>query len=374
MIIPIIPPFTRGMGASEALIGVAVGVFGLGRLFFDLPTGAMAQRYPARRIMFFSLALVIVASLLASSAKELSVLFVARFIEGASVSLFLISGLTIIAGLTKTGRRGKLMSITTGMVEMGNLLGPAIGGLVAEAYGLVYTFYLYVLLAVFCIPFVFFSFREPSLTGGQVRLDLKALRRLILNRDLLKVNLATFALFLARFGILYTGIPLIAYDNLGLSEGAVGGMLATASLTSFPLLYAAGYLSDRFGRKPFMITALLSLSLVVAFVARAPDAGTMTVLLLLFGVSSGLVGPTAAWFIDLAPPEVRGGAMGMYRFFNDVAVTLGPIMVGGLIGVTRGDRIEPLPFDVVVVVLLVMAVVVSRARDPASEARRSNKS
>ncbi|MBI2183544.1 MAG: MFS transporter [Thaumarchaeota archaeon] len=374
VIIPIIPPYARGLGATEAQIGAIVGAFGLARVIFDLPIGAVIQGYGPRRVMVLSVMVVMLASLLGATAPSLIILFAARLIEGAGMSLFFIGGLTLVASLTKTERRGRLMSIPSSMVELGTLLGPALGGIAAEYYDLTAPFYLYIFLAVVSLPFILILLRQDvAKQKPEARSSLGLFKKLLLNRDLVTVNLATFAVFVARFGVLYTGVPLLAYDNLGVSKAALGGMLAIASVASFSLLFPVGYLSDRLGRKPFMMMALGLTALSTVLVARATDATMLFFVLILYGITIGLTGPTPAWFIDVAPPELRGGAMGMYRFFNDLGQTVGPFLVGGLIELTRGAVVVPLPFDAAAIILLFMAILVSRARDPVAELRRQRK-
>ncbi|MBI2185271.1 MAG: MFS transporter [Thaumarchaeota archaeon] len=365
VILPIMTPYARQLGASEAIVGAVIGVFGLGRVLFDLPIGAMVQKYGAKRIMSIGLITVLTSSILAVTAFELWVLIAARLLEGVGASLFYIAGLALLARITSPEKRGRLMSITSGMVDIGIMSGPAIGGVVAEFYGLSAPFYIYVLLSVAAIPLVVYPLREPEdaeKTGAKFNLGI--FKELLVNRDLLLVNLATFAIFVSRFGVMYTGVSILAYDNLGVSKAALGGMLGLASVASFILLYPIGYLSDRFGRKPFMFMALCSSAIVVFLMPRVTDANSLAIAIVIYGAAIGVHGPTPAWFTDLAPTHARGSAMGMYRFVNDIGQALGPIMVGILIELTRTDMVQPFPFDFIVVVQLAIAVLIIKARDP----------
>ncbi|MBI4257795.1 MAG: MFS transporter [Thaumarchaeota archaeon] len=154
---------------------------------------------------------------------------------------------------------------------------------------------------------------------------------------------------------------------MGLSKAVVGGMLGLASVASFAVLYPIGYLSDKFGRKPFMILALCSSALLVFILPRVNDVNLLTLAILLYGLALGLHGPTPAWFIDLTPVNAKGSAMGMYRFINDIGQALGPILVGTMIELTRSDKIQPFPFDFIVILQLVVAVLIIKARDPVAK-------
>jgi predicted MFS family arabinose efflux permease len=94
------------MGASKVFVGVVIGVFGLAWVLRDLPIGAMAQSYGAKRIMFVSLLIVVVASTLAATTWSLVILMTARILEGIGSNLFLVAGLALLARIARTERRG----------------------------------------------------------------------------------------------------------------------------------------------------------------------------------------------------------------------------------------------------------------------------
>jgi hypothetical protein len=60
----------------------------------------------------------------------------------------------------------------------------------------------------------------------------------------------------------------------------------------------------------------------------------------------------------------------MYRFFNDLGLATGPLMVGLLLQMSRTDRVQSLPFDVSAMVLIVFGLLLLKARDPVGELRK----
>jgi DHA1 family multidrug resistance protein-like MFS transporter len=96
-------------------------------------------------------------------------------------------------------------------------------------------------------------------------------------------------------------------------------------------LYHAGTLSDRFGRKPVIwpSTVIAGLSML----AFAASGGYLAFIgsALLWGLASGISGPSpGAYIADLAPPERRGRVIGAFRTCSDAGYIVGPLLLGWL--------------------------------------------
>jgi MFS family permease len=94
---------------------------------------------------------------------------------------------------------------------------------------------------------------------------------------------------------------------------------------------AAGFLSDRFGRKFTIVPAVVLISLgIIMFIL----SGSFPELLLsgvLLGLGEGLAGPpSVAFFADIAPPGLEGVTMGLFRTFGGVGSLVGALLLGGV--------------------------------------------
>ncbi|MAH21620.1 MAG: hypothetical protein CMO12_02275 [Thaumarchaeota archaeon] len=373
VIIPIIPPVAREFGASDVTIGGLVAGFGLSRVILDLPIGAIVQKARPKRMMLISILLILFSAIIGGTASNITTLFIARFIEGAGSSLFFITELSVIGRLTTPKHRGRTMSLVSSLIEIGFLLGPALGGVAATIGGIRAPFLVYSIIAVIAIVGLQLNRglpTEPEETGLEVTINLEIFKKLLTDKNMVIVNLATFALFLGRTGVMFTAIPIFAYDNLAVSELLLGGILTIGAIPAFLLLIPSGYLSDRYGRKPMVMLALLSSAVTIALIPRAGSFEQFTFFIILYGATTGLIGPTPAWFLDVTPTHLRGAAMGMYRFFNDLGLATGPLMVGLLLQMSRTDRVQSLPFDVSAMVLIVFGLLLLKARDPVGELRK----
>lgn len=116
---------------------------------------------------------------------------------------------------------------------------------------------------------------------------------------------------------------LLAYPDWGLTPIQVGAIGSYALFGMFIGAPAAGWLSDRFGRRKLFIGLLAWFSIFMIFVAIAPTPGLLGLFRFLAGLGFGGIPPTAiALVIEFSPLRRR-------VFFN--SVMLSGFAFGGLL-------------------------------------------
>lgn len=148
----------------------------------------------------------------------------------------------------------------------------------------------------------------------------------------LLVSLVTLATFFTRSGAQMTLLPLLGHNEIGLSETAIGMVFTVIALVNFATLYAAGSLSDRFGRKVVIVPSGILTAIAVGLYGYAGTGASFLAVSILLGIGTGLGGPApAAYVADLVPAGMVGPAMGLYRTISDLGLVLGPVLLGTIV-------------------------------------------
>src|SRR5579885_65825 len=121
--------------------------------------------------------------------------------------------------------------------------------------------------------------------------------------------------------------------GLGMSGAAWwGGWLQTAfSGMLFLFSPLIGNLSDRFGRKPVIITLRLMLGVDYLITGLAPTIWWLFVCRILSGIAGAAYTTANAYIADVSPPEKRAQNFGLVGAAFGIGFVVGPAL-GGLIG------------------------------------------
>lgn len=147
--------------------------------------------------------------------------------------------------------------------------------------------------------------------------------------------LITVFLDMVGFGIIIPVLPTLIEQvgHVSLGEAAkIGGWMAAAyALTQFLFGPLVGNLSDRFGRRPMLLLAILGLGLDFLIQALAPNLEWLFVGRVLAGLCGASWVIANAYIADITPPEERGRAFGIMGAAFGMGFVIGPA-IGGLLG------------------------------------------
>lgn len=119
--------------------------------------------------------------------------------------------------------------------------------------------------------------------------------------------------------------------SLGASSDEITWTLTSYLVSSAIFMPLTGYLSDRFGRKNYLIVSIAGFTLVSALCGASVTLSELVVFRLLQGVfGAGLVPLSQAILADIFPPEDRGKAMAIWGVGVMVGPILGPTLGGYL--------------------------------------------
>ena len=170
----------------------------------------------------------------------------------------------------------------------------------------------------------------------------------------------SFNRFLLALVVFTLGNSSDAFIILRAQERGLNVVGVLAMLCAFNFVYAAastpaGRLSDRWGRKPVIVTGWLWYGLLYLGFAAAESAVHIVVLFTLYGLyHAAAEGAARAFVADLVPPEKRGTAYGFYHAAVGLAA-LPASLAAGVLWQTLGPRI---PFLVGAVLALFASALV----------------
>jgi MFS family permease len=338
-VLPIVGRHDFGLSSNGAVLTFIVA-FGATKALSNLAAGALADRVGRRRLLALGWLLALPVPLLIGLAPNWGVVVLANLFLGASQGL--AWSMTVVMKIDLVGPRRRGLAL--GLNESAGYLGVALaalltgvlaaevaprtliwaGGAIIAAVGIA-TSLLFVkdthahvtaeqrghreraMQAPFWTAFASVSLRDPVLRACSQAGLVNNLN------DALAWGLA----------------PLYLAAN-GASVSEIGAVAAVYPAVWGGGQLAAGWLSDRTGRKPLIVLGMLVQGGALALLAAGGGSfGSALAAAVLLGIGTALVYPTLiAAVSDAVEPRDRAQAVGIYRFWRDTGLVAGGLLVG----------------------------------------------
>ncbi|MDV3206765.1 MAG: MFS transporter, partial [Rhodococcus ruber] len=134
------------------------------------------------------------------------------------------------------------------------------------------------------------------------------------------------------FGVRVAMVPLFVVEVLGRDAGLAGVALTVFAVGNALVLMVSGRLSDRFGRRPFVLLGLVVCGTSTIAMGLTTNLALFFATSLLAGVGSGLMNPAQqASVADVVGSKARGGpVLATFQMTADVGAVIGPVAAGVL--------------------------------------------
>ncbi|HJR91711.1 MAG TPA: MFS transporter [Acidimicrobiia bacterium] len=331
---PVLPVYARRFGVSLAAVGVTVAAFGLARLLLNIPLGSLSDRW-GRRFLLVGGPLVVAVSMVGTGlAGGILSLTIWRFVAGAGSSMYMTGALIYLTDISSLSNRGRMIGFNQGALLLGQSIGPGMGGVLAEQFGIRAPFFFIAGAASIACVYGFLRLPETLPSGernvaGNRVTNRGALSRLLKSPAFLAVAAINFAVFFTRGSTRSTLLPLAGTDLFGLGLGEVGLLLTGMAVVNLVFLPPAAAAADRFGRTQVITPSMVLTAGALVVLAVAGSVVVFTTGALILALATSVAGPApAALAADTVPAEVRGVSLGVFRTVGDFGLLLGPPLLG----------------------------------------------
>lgn len=338
IIIPILPRYSEThFGANELQIGILIASFSFFQFLSSPLLGRLSDRIGRKPVITFSLFLSALSYLIFAFAPNYWIALLSRSIGGiggGSIS----AAQAYIADITDKSERTKGMGIIGSAFGLGFVMGPFIGGMLAEFGYIVpnlsaagFSFIALILTRLFL--------KESLKTKSKFEVRLEdftiAFKSTRFKKAFSNVYVGKFLLifFIITFSIAntYGVIPIFAYRYLHFTDRQIGYVYAVIGIVGVIFQgYLIGKLTKFFSEKFLLI---LGMVLMFTGLALIPLSIKLIYLMWLFViiVSIGLafINPTILSFISrLTSPEEQGEILGVNQSMGSLGRVFGPVWGG----------------------------------------------
>ncbi|MHA1604490.1 MAG: MFS transporter [Candidatus Freyarchaeota archaeon] len=359
IVVPFLPQYVLSLGASDLDLGIIFASYSLVQLVTTVPFGLMSDRYGRRPFMITGMLLLGVASLLYPLARSVLAIAACRAVQGLAASATWSSAIALVADTFPGRDKGEKLGLATGVTSVGGIAGPLIGGVLSDvSFG--FPFLLLAGLSLFMFVYMLFRLRvkrqekaaEAPPYGEVVRKAL-GIRNIVI---IILINVLTMIFW----GFTEPLMPPYLSGRFSLSSTQIGLVFGAASLSYAVFQPLVGRLSDRYGRKVFIIWGMVLLAGVNLVIPFCGDPVSLTVCI----VAAAAVGTVA--FTPLTPLAIESlqernikayaTVESLFSIAFFVGYSIGPV-VGALISSYFGFESMFFFYSTVIVIVLLVSQV-----------------
>ncbi|HEM3678640.1 TPA: multidrug efflux MFS transporter [Streptococcus suis] len=333
LVMPFISVFVEELGVGPGLVeyyaGLAVSTNALAAALMAPIWGSLADRY-GRKPMMVRAAFVMIFTMGGMAfVPNVFWLLVLRVLNGVFTG-YIPNATALIASQVPKDKTGyALGTLSTGAVA-GNLIGPTLGGVLAEMFGVHTVFLLVGLLYAIVVILTVFYIREDFVPIKKSdALPVKEVFAQVKDRKILAGLFVTSMIIIAAAQAVVPILTLYVRhlgqtDNLLFVAGFIISLPGMASLATSGYL---GKLGDRIGNHRLLLMALTYSLLINVFCVFAENPFQLGLLRFLYGFGTGALLPSVnSLLTKLTPKEGISRIFAYNQLFNNLGSVVGPMM------------------------------------------------
>lgn len=364
IVIPIIPYLAQQLGASGLGVGVLFGAFSGMQFVSTALLGRFSDQVGRRPILLTTMIINAAGYLLFAFAGSYPLLLVARLVGGLASGNISVAQ-AYIADISTPAERSRAMGVIGAAFGIGFVLGPAIGGLAAYAWGPAAPGLIAAGLSVLNFALAWKILPESLQTHhrrshkllafghiGAAFRDMR-LRSLLLVWMLVPIAFTGFTVIMPlHMGALYGW----GAKELGISFAVIGLVAAVVQGWGF------GKLATRFGDRSLLVWGTFGMALTIAITPFLPDATVITLWMAAIAFTNSMFSPAATGMVSiLADPSEQGSVLGAAQALAALGRLVGPGMYGSVLD-AAGAKVSYLMVGVVMLLGGAVAMRIPRGK------------
>ncbi|MCH1625270.1 MFS transporter [Ferdinandcohnia quinoae] len=329
LVIPVLPTIMNELNLSGSVVGYMVAAFAVTQLIASPIAGRWADTIGRKKMIVIGLLFFSVSEYLFGIGKTVEMLFISRMLGGISAAFIMPAVTAFIADITTIEKRPKALGYMSAAISTGFIIGPGIGGFLAEI-GPRIPFFSAAILALVAAILSMITLREPERNHEEVSLKEKS--------GVKRIFAPMY--FIAFMIILISSFGLAAFESLfslfvdhkfsftpkdiaiAITGGAIIGAVAQVALFD--------RLTMRLGEIRLIRYSLIFSTILVFFMTIVNTYLSILLVTAVIFVGFDLMRPAVTSYLSKIAGDEQGFVGGMNSMFTSIGNVFGPI-VGGIL-------------------------------------------
>jgi MFS family permease len=335
MILPVFAMYGQTLeGYTPALIGIAIGIYGLTQAALQIPFGMASDRFGRKPIITLGLIIFAIGSVVAANSDSMMGVIIGRGLQGAGAIAATVMALT--ADLTREEHRLKAMAVIGMSIGMAFAVSLVLGPVLNVWVGVDGIFWLTAVMAIAAIGVLHLAVPTPahSTFHRDAETAPEQIKSVVTDTQLLRLDFGILVLHMMLTAT-FVVLPLALRDHAGLASAHHWYVYLPVMVIAMVLMVPFVIIAENKRRmKPVFSAAVLGLVIAELCFAAFNDSlpGLVTGLFVFFIAFNVLEATLPSLISKVVSPQSKGTAMGVYSSSQFMGAFLGGVLGGWLHG------------------------------------------
>jgi DHA1 family multidrug resistance protein-like MFS transporter len=336
MVIPILPDYLKQFNAAGTAAGYLVAAFGAAQFIFSPIGGRLSDQWGRKGMIMSGLFLTVISDLMFAALHTLPLLYLARFIGGIGLGLMVPSVMAYVADITTPVTRAKGMGYINAAMNLGMVLGPGLGGIIAQ-YGIRTPYYfasgLGLIAAVLSILLPETLSKKDKVqrpATKQQREPIKSKLKKSFQTPYFRYLLLTL---ISTFGLVNyeTVFSLFVEQKYSFDASEISILIMLGAVIGIVVqVWLLDKIIKRFGEIAILWSSLIMIGVAFLLMLIKINFAYLLLVSSIFFIFNAFLRPTVGTSIANLAGEEQGYASGLSATYMSVGTILGPIIAGWL--------------------------------------------
>lgn len=333
IIIPILPAYLESIGQGGTAAGLFIAIFAGAQFAFSPIAGKWTDTYGRRKMIIYGLALLTLSMFIFYAVNSIWLLYASRVVGGIGCAFLIPAIFAYVADITTLDQRAKGNSYVSAAMSLGIVVGPGIGGYLAE-FGLKFPFLISAIVSLASVLFSIIVLKESDTSLPEDKahiLDEESMVRKMARSVNMPYFVPLIITFVMSFGLVaYESIIGLYLDNqFESSTKEIATMITATGIVSVVVqLFVVDRVVRRFGEIAVLITfiAVAAFGFLISLIAS--NYTLFFVISLIIFLSTSILRPVLNTLISKMAGNEQGFAMGMNNAYMSIGNVIGPTLAG----------------------------------------------
>jgi MFS transporter, DHA1 family, multidrug resistance protein len=336
IIIPILPAYLKSINQGGTAAGLMIAIFAGAQLIFSPIAGKWTDQYGRRIMIIYGLTGLTLSMFVFYAVDNIWWLYASRVIGGVGAAFLIPAIFAYVADITTFEQRAKGNSLVSAAMSLGIVVGPGIGGFLAD-FGLKIPFLVSALVSLVAVLFSVLVLKESntqqSATENANHIDDESMISKMVRSVKMPFFIPLIITLVMSFGLMaYESVVGLFVDDLyGATPQQIALMFTSTGIVSVIVqLFVVDRLVNRYGEGSVLNIFLGVAALGFLFSLFATSYAFFFGISLLIFLSTSILRPVLNTLISKLAGNEQGFAMGMNNAYMSIGNVLGPTLAGML--------------------------------------------